>query len=164
MIYYIMGVTSSGKTTIGTLLAQKLNIPFFDGDDFHPESNIQKMSQGIPLTDTDRIPWLENIANSARSFEEKGGAIFACSALKKSYRNILKKGLEASTQWIFLSGNQQLIQARMDKRSDHFMPSTLLQSQFDTLESPIDEEVLTIDVSAAPEVLVEEILIRLGLG
>lgn len=155
MICYVMGVAGSGKSTIGELLSQQLSLPFFDADAFHPAANIDKMSQGIPLTDLDRIPWLENIADTARKHADSNGAIFACSALKQQYRDILSNNIDAPVHWIFLEGSPELIRQRMEQRTDHFMPPALLQSQFDTLEAP--EVAIIVDIADSPEVVVARI-------
>ncbi|MEZ4773635.1 MAG: gluconokinase [Bacteroidia bacterium] len=155
-IYYIMGVAGSGKSTIGKMLAEKLNIPFFDADDFHPPSNIEKMKSGQPLNDLDRIPWLENIAVTARNQLAGAGAVIACSALKEEYRRILAKEIEGQTEWIFLNGNRAIIEERMLQRKDHFMPPALLTSQFQTLEMPAN--AITIDISLSPEEIIAQIV------
>lgn len=155
MICYVMGVAGSGKSTIGELLSQQLSLPFFDADAFHPVANIDKMSQGIPLTDQDRIPWLKNIADTARQHARTNGAIFACSALKQQYRDILGSSIDAPVHWIFLEGSLELIRQRMEQRTDHFMPPALLQSQFETLEAP--ESAIVVDIAESPEVVVARI-------
>ena len=127
-----MGVSGSGKSTIGKLLSTHFNIPFFDADDYHPPSNIEKMSQGNPLTDADRLPWLESL--KALLQEQKEGAVLACSALKESYRKVLETA--DSVHWIYLKGSMELIQSRMRERNDHFMKSSMLASQFEALEEP----------------------------
>lgn len=129
-----MGVSGSGKSTIGKALSEVMEIPFYDGDDFHPAENRQKMGSGIPLTDEDRWPWLQAINGHARK-QESG--IYACSALKVGYREMLMVGIQERSVWIFLKGNFELISSRMKKRKNHFMPPGLLQSQFDTLEVPL---------------------------
>lgn len=155
LVLYIMGVSGSGKSTIGTLLAQELSIPFFDGDDFHPKENIKKMAQGIPLTDTDRMEWLQKLNTLAREQLAKGSCIIACSALTKNYRTILMNGIEKDTKWVFLEGTREQIEERIKNRKDHFMPAALLQSQFETLERPVD--ALTLDISLQPNELVQKI-------
>jgi len=157
MIYFIMGVSGCGKTTIGKQLAQQLGIPFFDGDDFHPPANIRKMASGKALDDNDRQDWLEAIAQKAQQQARLQGAIFACSALKAHYRRILDQGLSSPPNWIFLKGDFDLIQQRMQERKKHFMPPHLLQSQFDILEHP--EEAFEIDISRPTEEIIETILI-----
>ncbi|MEM7367750.1 MAG: gluconokinase [Bacteroidota bacterium] len=154
MIVYVMGVSGTGKSTIGTLLADQLGIPFLDGDDFHPASNVSKMSQGTPLTDEDRTPWLQNIASATR--KEVGGVVVACSALKQSYRDLLAHGQERLVRWIFLTGEPEIIEERMNRRTEHFMPPGLLASQLDTLEPPTD--AIHIQIDASPEAMIQEIL------
>jgi carbohydrate kinase (thermoresistant glucokinase family) len=144
-IIYIMGVSGSGKTTVGEALATALNIPFYDGDDFHPPENVQKMQSGQPLGDDDRYGWLAAIRDFAAAKVEKGAsAIIACSALKAKYRTQLSEGLQQNVQWVWLAGSYDLIRQRMEQRSGHFMPSALLQSQFDTLEPPT--HALKVDI------------------
>lgn len=133
-IFYVMGVSGTGKSTIGKLLGQVLDLPYFDGDDYHPQANIDKMASGVALEDTDRQGWLDRL--NALALEHHGrGAIIACSALKQKYRDILTEGLPKSC-FIHLTGSFETIQKRMAARPGHFMPASLLQSQFDTLEPP----------------------------
>jgi len=153
-----MGVSGVGKSTIGSLLSKELNIPFFDGDDFHPKENILKMSKGEALNDDDRLGWLQTINRLANSQLEKG-CIIACSALKESYRDILNLNLQNRSKWIFLNGSFELIKKRIDKREGHFMSTGLLKSQFDTLEKP--KNGIKIEVSLAPHKIVEVIRKRL---
>ncbi|MFT4670204.1 MAG: gluconokinase [Flavobacteriaceae bacterium] len=131
----IMGVSGSGKTTIGLQLSDALGIPFFDADDFHSEENVTKMKQNIALNDTDRKPWLESLAVRISEWDSKNGAILACSALKESYRETLASRVNSIT-WVYLSGSFDVINSRINNRSEHYMKSILLQSQFDTLEIP----------------------------
>lgn len=133
MVIIIMGVSGSGKTTIGKALAKRLNVKFYDGDDFHPQINIHKMSKGIPLNDQDRLPWLEIIAANTKKWETLGGAVIACSALKESYRKILQS--KTKIYWIYLTAAYETIFERMKNRT-HFMKPSMLQSQFDILEVP----------------------------
>ncbi len=144
-IYYIMGVSGAGKTTFGKALAQRLQLPFFDGDDFHPEANIVKMAAGQALNDTDRQDWLLALQELAKT--QADGAIIACSALKQTYRDLLEKEISIPVHWVYLKGDFDTILKRMQKREDHFMPTDLLQSQFDTLEEPTDAFVLNIEQS-----------------
>lgn len=157
MIYILMGVSGAGKTLIGNKLSESMNIPFYDGDDFHPPANVQKMNSGKPLNDDDRRPWLELLANNMVEWEQNGGAILACSALKKSYRKIL--GSKTDMQFIYLKGSPSLIADRLAKRKGHYMPPKLLQSQFDALEEP--DEALTVSVEPSPEEIVSTIMERL---
>lgn len=156
-IYLVMGVSGSGKTTIGQLLASQLGIEFFDGDDFHSASNIEKMKAGQPLDDHDRHDWLKNIhAIANKTLAANTSAVIACSALKKQYREIISANLKPSIIWIYLHGSKELIQERMAARQNHYMPVTLLQSQFDILEIP--NESIKIDISLDPQTMVNTIL------
>ncbi|NUO02038.1 MAG: gluconokinase [Saprospiraceae bacterium] len=151
-----MGVSGSGKTTIGKLLAEHSGLPFFDGDDFHPAENIEKMQSGNPLNDDDRLGWLTAINHHARQEVGQHGAIYACSALKASYRRILSEGIGHKVAWVFLKGDYDLIRSRLEARKAHFMPPALLQSQFDALEFP--EEAFSADLNLTPETIVGQIL------
>lgn len=156
-IYILMGVSGSGKTTIGQSLANHLGIPFFDGDDFHSKGNIEKMKAGIPLDDVDRYEWLKSIHKIAsKTISNNRSAVIACSALKKKYREIIAENIKASIFWIFLNGSKELIQKRMESRKDHYMPASLLQSQFDILEIP--HESIMIDISLDQQTMVNTIL------
>lgn len=150
-----MGVSGVGKSRIGNLLSIELGIPYFDGDDYHPKRNIEKMSKGLPLTDDDRFPWLDILNELAKNELQKTNCIIGCSALNKTYRHRLSKGIEQQTKWVHLHGDFDLIKERLNNRSDHFMSSALLQSQFDTLEIPT--EALTIDIRLTPKEIVNMI-------
>lgn len=141
----LMGVSGSGKSTVGKLLAEKTGGTFLDGDDFHPPENVAKMSSGIPLTDEDRQSWLESLAKVIR--EANSLTIIACSALKASYRKILR-----GADFVFLTGSAELLTERINQRTDHYMPPGLLQSQLDTLEAP--DDALTVDVVKTPDEIV----------
>lgn len=154
-VFFIMGVSGSGKTTVGQLLAQELGFNFFDGDDYHPRSNVVKMSRGVPLDDNDRLPWLQTI-NKLAVKEGQAGCVIACSALKAKYRKILTKGLPHHVHWIFLDGDYQIISERLKRRIGHFMPEELLRSQFETLEIPT--EAIRISVGSAPSEQLAEII------
>jgi 6-phosphogluconate dehydrogenase len=158
MIIIVMGVSGSGKTTIGQLLAKSLDLPFYDADDFHPQLNIEKMTGGVPLTDTDRWPWLESLGANIRRWENEGGAVLACSALKEQYRTVLQT--IPSIHWIYLSGSRSLILERLEFRKEHYMSGVLLDSQFTALEQPAYG--IHVDVSLSPELIVEDILIKLN--
>jgi carbohydrate kinase (thermoresistant glucokinase family) len=147
----VMGVSSSGKSTVGQALARRLHAPFLEGDKYHPEVNIEKMSAGIPLTDADRWPWLESLALAMHEAgDKKGVAVSACSALKRSYRDFMTEKAGEPILFVYLEGSKELIAARMRHRPHHFMPLSLLDSQFATLEPPAtDENVLPVPVDEA---------------
>lgn len=159
MIILLMGVTGSGKSTAGQVLADKLCIDFIDADDFHTKENIALMSEGKPLNDEMRKPWLEAIAHEVEQYgEDKKDVVLACSALKRSYRDIL---FEPSKQCalVYLSGDRSQIEARLLERKNHFMPSNLVDSQFATLQEPeADEAVIEIPISLSVEHAVAEII------
>lgn len=157
-IIYIMGVSGCGKTTIGKLLSQKIAVPFFDGDDFHSAANVEKMKAGEPLNDEDRSDWLQKINEFAFEQQQLNGAIIACSALKEKYRIVLNNGI-AKPVWIFLQGSYQIIFQRLQNRQGHYMPATLLQSQFSNLEIPAN--TVSINIENEPETIVELIIDRL---
>ena len=156
-----MGVSGSGKTTIGQKLTAATGIPFFDGDDFHPPANKEKMKAGHPLNDNDRKEWLQSINRLAREQSTKKGAIIACSALKEKYRTVLSSGIVSPVYWVLLHGSFELIHERMKLRKEHFMPPDLLQSQFDTLELPAN--AILADIKNPPGEIVADILRRLTL-
>lgn len=157
-VLVVMGVSGTGKTTIGKLLSEKLGHPFFDGDDFHPEENIQKMQAGRPLDDNDRKGWLLRL-NQLALEHKKTGAVIACSALKKNYRGLLRAGMGSNIKFIYLKGSFELIKSRLENRNGHFMPLELLQSQFDTLEPP--SKALSVSIKGKPSEIVEEIVKQL---
>jgi carbohydrate kinase (thermoresistant glucokinase family) len=156
MVYIIMGVSGSGKTTIGQLLAQNLGLPFYDGDDFHSDDNIDKMENSQPLTDADRENWLKSLAVQIEQWQAKGGAVLACSALKERYRTWLQSIPSNQLEWIYLKGAEGLIQQRILNRKNHFMSASLLHSQFEILEEPAYGIKVTVDGS--PEDIVQKIL------
>ncbi len=153
-----MGVSGTGKSTIGKLLSERLQIPFFDGDDFHPEANIRKMRAGKPLNDDDRQGWLSKL-NQLVQQHKTTGAVIACSALKESYRKTLKTNMEDKLDFVYLEGTFELIKSRMENRKDHFMPLDLLQSQFDTLEPPSNG--IAVDISLQPKQIIQKIIDQL---
>ncbi len=154
MIIIVTGVSGSGKTTIGTLLAKKICLPFFDADDFHPAANVEKMSRGVALSDQDRMPWLKHLSENILEWERQGGAILACSALKESYREILQT--VQNIFWVHLQGEKALISQRLQARKNHYMNPDLLTSQLDTWEEPAYG--LQLDINNSPENLVLQIL------
>lgn len=155
-VIFITGVSGSGKSTIGQLLSEKLQIPYFDGDDFHSPSNILKMSNRQPLTDDDRQSWLVSLNALAKKQLETNSCIIGCSALKQQYREILSKGIESQTKWVHLRGTFDQILERLKKRSGHFMPKELLKSQFDLLEESTGS--LNIDIDSTPNEIVRKIV------
>jgi len=159
LIIILMGVSGSGKTTVGRLLAVELGWMFYDGDDFHPEANIEKMKKGIALTDKDRKPWLDPLQNLILDLVRNNqSAVIACSALKKSYRDILVKDKE-NVVFVYLEGDYDLVHQRLLERKGHFFDAKLLESQFETLEEP--EGVLTINIAQEPVKIVSQV--RRGL-
>lgn len=161
MIIIVFGVAGAGKTTVGSLLAAQLGWSFYDADRFHPDSNIGKMSRGIPLTDEDRRIWLDRVrATVSACLERKESAVMACSALKMSYRRLLKVSDEV--KFVFLKGEFGLIEERLKERRAHFAGPDLLQSQFDILEEPRGE-ALVVDVKASPGEIVQDIRTYLGI-
>lgn len=160
-----MGVSGSGKSTIAELLASRLGWPFQEGDALHPAENVAKMAAGHPLTDADRWPWLESIASWAEACLDAGhSGIVTCSALKRSYRDIIdRRG--SGVLFVYLAGSRGEIRSQLENRRGHFMPSTLLGSQLDTLEEPAaDEPAIRVELGRSPEELTDDILARLGLG
>ncbi|KAA6434851.1 gluconokinase [Rufibacter glacialis] len=157
MSYMVMGVSGSGKSTVGKLLAQHLHLHFIDADDHHLAPSIAKMSQGIALTDGDREEWLAKLNSLLVKAEEtEQEVVMACSALKENYRQVLRQNLQKGLKIVFLHGDKALLKSRMGNREGHFMPETLLASQLETLEIP--KEALTLDISHTPEELVQQII------
>jgi gluconokinase len=162
MIVVLMGVSGSGKTTIGTLLAERMGAVFADADDYHPAANKAKMAAGNPLNDEDRQPWLETLNQLMRGWNESGkGGVLACSALKESYRTTLASGMPAgAVKFVLLDGDRELIAERLGHRPGHFFNPKLLESQLTTLEKPAD--ALTVVNDRAPEEIVGQILTELA--
>ena len=161
-VIVVMGVSGSGKSTVGRLLADRLGWRFLDADDFHPPANVRKMASGQPLEDEDRWPWLDILRQQIdRRVEESDGAVLACSALRRVYRERL--GLDrGDVALVHLDGSRELLMSRLTARAGHFMPAALLDSQLETLEAP-GEEALWLDIAEEPEVLVERVVDELGL-
>ena len=150
-----MGVAGAGKTTVGQALAASLGWSYLDADDFHSAANVEKMRVGIPLTDTDRGPWLDAIADRIGQLEREGvSAVIGCSALRHDYRKRLRAGA-SDVRFVYLRATRELIRQRLEARTGHFMPPTLLDSQFQTLEEPRD--ALFVDASDPPDALVRQI-------
>ena len=159
----VMGVSGAGKSTLGALLAERLRVPFADADAFHPPANIRKMSTGVPLTDADRWPWLDAIGAwlDARATEGAGG-VATCSALKRAYRARLL-GTRPGVRLLYLKGEPELIATRQAARTDHFMPASLMASQFATLEEPAPEEnAIVLSVVPSPARIVQDAMRALG--
>ena len=165
MIVVIMGVSGSGKSTIGRLLAARLHWEFTDGDRFHPASNVEKMRNGIPLTDDDRWPWLDAIAAWIDDTRRSGGhSVLACSALKRRYRDVLI-GNRPDVRLVFLKGEETLIARRLATRHGHFMPQGLLRSQFEALEEPTpDENPVIVSIEPSPGEIVTQIVSSLHMS
>jgi len=161
MVYVVMGVSGCGKTTIGRLLAERLHLPFFEGDDYHSSTNVAKMRSSRPLTDFDRHAWLETLAQKIDEWQNTGGAVLACSALKGRYRKTLIS-YNKHVRFVYLKGDKRRIGERMAKRTDHYMPVTLLDSQFQTLEEPADAIVASIDQT--PQAICDFIITELSAG
>ena len=164
MIVIVFGVSGAGKTTIGKLLAKRLGWQFLEADDFHPRGSIEKMRDGLPLTDEDRWPWLKLLREQIeRSLAAKENAVLACSALKRKYRERLRVG--DNVKFVLLRGDYALVEKKLHSRRGHFMNPDLLQSQFADLEEPeSDEDAVTIELGRTPEELVEEIKTKLRLA
>jgi len=156
MIYLIYGVTASGKTSVGKLLSRKLKVPFYDADDFHPSSNIEKMKNGIPLNDSDRRPWLKTLRRNIESWNKDGSAILACSALRESYRSLLMADMKIPMQFILLQCPISILKQRLESRKDHFFSPALLDSQVQTLEVP--DYGIKVDSNSELEELVKLIV------
>lgn len=162
MITIVMGVSGSGKTTVGKLLAQSLNWDFSDADDFHPSANIEKMSRGIALEDADRLPWLLQLqATIDRWLLENKNVVLACSALKASYREMLCRD-QQRMKIVYLKGSFHLLATRLKSRENHYMKADLLLSQLETLEEP--EDAIIVDASQPLELIVRQIKNHLMCG
>ena len=161
MVILVMGTTGAGKSTIGKLLAERLAWPFLDGDDFHPQANIEKMKHGAPLTDADRVPWLERIHDELVRFRDAGkSAVLACSALKQSYRDTLARGVDLRI--VYLRGSYDEMRRHILARHGHFAGEAILAGQIADLEEP--QDALVLRVSDRPEQLVDETIAGLKLA
>lgn len=159
MILILMGVAGSGKTTVGHELSARLDWPYLDADDFHPPENVEKMRTGTPLSDEDRWPWLDALNAQLRDFDARGqSVILGCSALKAVYRTRLAQGC-SDVHWVHLYGSFELIESRLNARTGHYMPASLLRSQFATLEAP--DAAITIDIDATPAQIASRIVEQL---
>ena len=162
----VMGVSGSGKSTIAAQLAGRIGAVYVDGDDLHPPENVAKMRSGTPLTDADRWPWLDKVAEVLVDERDRGhGVVIACSALRRAYRARLRDGTDGRAHFIFLDASFAVIHARLAVRVHHFMPEALLRSQFETLERPTADEtdVTVVAAAQAPAALIDEIVRKLAL-
>ncbi|MGC2890998.1 MAG: gluconokinase [Candidatus Acidiferrum sp.] len=161
MIVIVMGTTASGKTTIGTMLAKRMGWDFVDADDFHPPANVEKMKYGIPLTDADRMPWLQALHDKIVQWNSGNrSVVLACSALKQSYRDTLRGATDV--KFVYLKGSYELFSKRVLARKGHFAKQDLLASQFADLEEPTD--AITVDARETPEEMVAEVSRHLGFA
>ncbi len=154
----IMGVSGCGKSSVGRALADRLAIPYRDGDDLHPAANVEKMRRGIPLTDADRWPWLDCVAHV---LAKAAPVIIGCSALKRAYRDRIRAGAGGPVRFVHLAGSRDLIAARMATRKDHYMPLSLLDNQFAALEPPGPEEAITVRIDQPLDAITHDILAHL---
>jgi gluconokinase len=162
LVVVLMGVSGSGKTTVGKLLAEAIGAEFAEGDTYHPPQNVEKMRRGIPLEDADRWPWLERLSAEIDRWLAAGKTVvLACSALKQGYRDVLAKG-RPDVRFVHLHGDKALIRERLERRRGHYMPATLLDSQFGALEPPVD--AIAVDVDGAPDAIAATIVRLLGMA
>ena len=165
IVLVLMGVSGSGKTTVARIIAERLRWPFEEGDALHPPANVAKMAAGHPLTDEDRAPWLAKVADWVDARLDAGeSGVITCSALKRKYRELIDRRGER-VEFVYLHGSRELIATRLATRQGHFMPSSLLDSQFAALEEPAaDEPVIRVEIGAAPESVAADVLAALGLA
>jgi gluconokinase len=162
MVLVLMGVSGSGKTTVGKILAEQLGWSFVEADDYHPAANVEKMRRGTPLTDSDRRPWLDALRQRVdAACDRSENVVLACSALKHSYQDYLERDDPACVLYVHLKGSEELIRKRLAARKGHFMNPTLLHSQFEIMEPPAD--AIEVDITPGPEVIAVEIRRKLGL-
>ena len=164
MILIAMGVSGAGKSRIGEMLAERLSCSYTDGDAFHSAANKEKMHHGIPLTDDDRWPWLRTIRAAIEEKQRAGEtAVFTCSSLKRSYRDVLR-GTDTDVRFVYLKGSFEVLQERLKSRTGHFFDPSLLKSQLDTLEEPGPDEAIEVSIELTPEQIVDEVMVKIGLA
>ena len=162
MILIAMGVSGAGKSLIGEMLAERLSCSYTDGDAFHSAANKEKMHQGIPLTDDDRWPWLRTIRAAIEEKQRAGEtAVFTCSSLKRSYRDVLR-GTDTDVRFVYLKGSFEVLHERLKSRTGHFFDPSLLKSQLDTLEAPGPDEAIEVSIELTPEQIVDEVMVKIG--
>ena len=155
----IMGVSGCGQSSVGAALSDRLGIPYRDGDDLHPAANVEKMRAGVPLTDDDRWPWLDRVAQVLR---DEAPVIVGCSALRHDYRDRIRQGAGGPVRFVHLAGDRAVIAARMAARTGHYMPTSLLDSQFATLEPPGPDEALTVGIDQEVDAIIATLLPQLS--
>ncbi|ABK07416.1 MULTISPECIES: gluconokinase [Burkholderia cepacia complex] len=164
MILIAMGVSGAGKSLIGEMLAERLSCSYTDGDAFHSAANKEKMHHGIPLTDEDRWPWLRTIRAAIEEKQRAGEtAVFTCSSLKRSYRDVLR-GTDTDVRFVYLKGSFEVLQERLKSRTGHFFDPSLLKSQLDTLEEPGPDEAIEVSIELTPEQIVDQVMLKIGLA
>ncbi|MCA8091565.1 gluconokinase [Burkholderia anthina] len=164
MILIAMGVSGAGKSRIGEMLAERLSCSYTDGDAFHSAANKEKMHHGIPLTDDDRWPWLRTIRAAIEEKQRAGEtAVFTCSSLKRSYRDVLR-GADTDVRFVYLKGSFEVLHERLKTRTGHFFDPSLLKSQLDTLEEPGPDEAIVVSIELTPEQIVDEVMVKIGLA
>ncbi|QTO43878.1 gluconokinase [Burkholderia latens] len=164
MILIAMGVSGAGKSRIGEMLAERLSCSYTDGDAFHSAANKEKMHHGIPLTDDDRWPWLRAIRAAIEEKQRAGEtAVFTCSSLKRSYRDVLR-GTDTDVRFVYLKGSFDVLRERLKTRTGHFFDPSLLKSQLDTLEEPGPDEAIEVSIELTPEQIVDGVMVKIGLA
>ncbi|AKM42351.1 gluconokinase [Burkholderia contaminans] len=164
MILIAMGVSGAGKSLIGEMLAERLSCSYTDGDAFHSAANKEKMHNGIPLTDDDRWPWLRTIRAAIEEKQRAGEtAVFTCSSLKRSYRDVLR-GTDTDVRFVYLKGSFEVLHERLKSRTGHFFDPSLLKSQLDTLEEPGPDEAIEVSIELTPEQIVDQVMLKIGIA
>ncbi|WP_322077491.1 gluconokinase [Burkholderia cepacia] len=164
MILIAMGVSGAGKSRIGEMLAERLSCSYTDGDAFHSAANKEKMHHGIPLTDDDRWPWLRTIRAAIEEKQRAGEtAVFTCSSLKRSYRDVLR-GTDTDVRFVYLKGSFEVLHERLKSRTGHFFDPSLLKSQLDTLEEPGPDEAIEVSIELTPEQIVDQVMVKIGIA